>query len=245
MERHSGALKLGPEQMLFSAGFSIRRGATLGLTITLCSSVLALLFYMPSPWAFFSSWLRNREHHSLNHNHQLWMWKAHSASNSTAPQQWLSPHSITGASERQKHSDAPDTSLDLAGGPDFPLQKALLWGDNPLHCNPSERHGCSATFQKWSVAQAAFCFNGAKKPHLSSLALKGIAPSAKAEKSRQQWDVMSQFLPQMTDHTGWEQFCCNFAAALNWLLRGQETASTKSHQAMVYLASYLQLQMQL
>lgn len=58
-----------------------------------------------------------------------------------------------------------------------------------------------AADQKLSVAQADFCFKGAKKPCLSSLALKGVAPPEKGKKCQQQWEMMSQFPLQMTDHT--------------------------------------------
>lgn len=43
-----------------------------------------------------------------------------------------------------------------------------------------------------------------------------------------------------TTQTGWERLCCSFAR--NQLLQGQERVSIKALQAMIYLASYLQLQ---
>lgn len=45
-----------------------------------------------------------------------------------------------------------------------------------------------------------------------------------------------------TTQTGRELLCCSFAAAPNQLLQGQERVSTKALQAMIYPASYLQLQ---
>lgn len=45
-----------------------------------------------------------------------------------------------------------------------------------------------------------------------------------------------------TTQTGWQWLCCSFAAAPNQFLQGQERVSTKALQAIIYLASYLQLQ---
>lgn len=181
--------------------------------------------------------------------HILWLWK-HLLFPTQQPRSSGFHLKAWQGHQKGRSTQVPLTPAWTAGAADCLLRKVLPWGNKPLPYNPLERCGCSASNilphftddQKLSDAGTEFCFKGAKKPCLNNLALKGVAPPENGKKSQQQWDVMSQFLLQMTDHKD------TLGTALLQLCYSSEPASagpggsTKSHQAMVYLASYLQLQ---